>query len=118
MDEQKIRLKTQRSDELIALLHPHLEPSAVDDSEGPVRQCHRYLRQRCEQLDYQSAIERDLPIGLGEIESAHRYIAQQRLKRLGACWRAANADHMLALRINRANRQWDAYWADNFQQAA
>ena len=102
----------------LLILHPHLEPSAVDDSEAPVRQCHRYLSQRGEQLDYQSAMKHDLPIGSGEIESAHRYLAQQRLKRPGAWWRAANADHMLALRINRANRQWDAYWADNFQQAA
>ena len=118
MDEQKTRLKTQRGDELIGLLQQHLEPSAVDDSEAPVRQCHRYLSQRREQLDYQSALERDLPIGSGEIESAHRYIAQQRLKRPGAWWRAANAEHMLALRLNRANRQWDAYWAGDLQQAA
>lgn len=118
MDEQKIRLKTQRSDELIGLLQRHLEPSAVADSEAPVRQCHRYLSQRREQLDYQSALERALPIGSGEIESAHRYIAQQRLKRPGAWWRAANADHMLALRLNRANHQWDAYWAGDSQQAA
>lgn len=118
MDEQKTRLKTQRCDELIGLLKLHLEPSGVDDSEAPVRQCHRYLSQRREQLDYQSALERDLPIGSGEIESAHRYIAQQRLKRPGAWWRAAHADHMLALRLNRANRQWGAYWAGDSQQAA
>ena len=118
MDEQKTRLKTQRCDELIGQLHLHLEPSAVDDSEAPVRQCHRYLSQRREQLDYQSALQRDLPIGSGEIESAHRYIAQQRLKRPGAWWCAANADHMLALRLNRANHQWDAYWAGDLQQAA
>jgi hypothetical protein len=118
MDEQKTRLKTQRCDELIGLLQRHLEPSGVDDSEAPVRQCYRYLSLRREQLDYQSALERGLPIGSGEIESAHRYIAQQRLKRPGAWWRAANADHMLALRLNRANRQWDAYWAGDLQQAA
>lgn len=118
MDQQKARLKTQRSDELIGLLQRHLEPSAVDDSEAPVRQCHRYLSQRREQLDYHRALERDLPIGSGEIESAHRYIVQQRLKRPGAWWRATNADHMLALRLNRANRQWDAYWAGDLQQAA
>ena len=118
MDQQKARLKTRRSNELIALLHLHLEPSDAADDEAPVRQCHRYLSQRREQLDYQDAQERDLPIGSGEIESAHRYIAQQRLKRPGAWWRAANADHMLALRINRANHQWSAYWATDFQQAA
>ena len=90
----------------------------MDDSEAPVRQCHRYLSQRREQLDYHRALERDLPIGSGEIESAHRYIVQQRLKRPGAWWRAANADHMLALRLNRANRRWDAYWARDLAGAA
>ena len=118
MDEQKTRLKTQRSDELLGLLERHLEPPTVEDSQAPVRQCHRYLSQRREQLDYQGALERDLPIGSGEIESAHRYIAQQRLKRPGAWWRAANADHMLALRLNRANRQWETYWAGDVRQAA
>ena len=118
MDEQKSRLKTQRADELLQVLHLHLEGGDVGDSDAPVRQCHRYLSHRLEQLNYQSALVRDLPIGSGEIESAHRYIVQQRLKRPGAWWRAANADHMLALRLNRANRQWDAYWAKDLKQAA
>jgi len=118
MDEQKIRLKTQRTDELIQALQPHLEQLGVEGSDAPVRQCHRCLSHRREQLNYQSALAHDLPIGSGEIESAHRYIVQQRLKRPGAWWLAANADHMLALRINRANRQWDAYWAEDLKQAA
>ena len=118
MDEQKIRLKTQRADELLQALQPHLEKPHVQDCDAPVRQCHRYLSHRREQLDYQNALEHDLPIGSGEIESAHRYIVQQRLKRPGAWWLAANADYMLALRLNRANRQWDAYWATDFKHAA
>lgn len=118
MDEQKIRLKTQRADELLQGLQAHLEEPDVEDSNAPVRQCHRYLSHRREQLNYQGALERDLPIGSGEIESAHRHIVQQRLKRPGAWWRAANAEHMLALRLNRANRQWDGYWATDFKLAA
>ncbi len=118
MDEQKNRLKTQRVNELLQTLQAHVEAPAVEDSNAPVRQCQRYLSHRLEQLDYQSALMHDLPIGSGEIESAHRYIVQQRLKRPGAWWRAANAEHMLALRLNRANRQWDEYWATESQQAA
>jgi hypothetical protein len=118
LDEQKTRLKTQRAGELLRTLQPHLEGSGVDDSEAPVRQCHRYLSHRREQLDYQSALAQDLPIGSGEIESAHRYIVQQRLKRPGAWWRAANAEHMLALRLNRGNRQWNAYWDNDFKKTA
>ena len=49
-------------------------------------------------------------LSLGEIESAHRHVAQQRLKRPGAGWRVEHAEYMLALRINRINGDWDAYW--------
>ena len=110
MDEQKNRLKTQQANAVLQELQTHLEPPALPNSEAPVRQCHRYLSNRPDQLNYQDAIKRDLPIGSGEIESAHRYIVQQRMKRPGAWWRAHNAEHMLALRLNRANRQWDSYW--------
>jgi len=57
-----------------------------------------------------------LPIGSGEIESAHRYIIQERLKITGAWWKEENAADMLALRINRANRNWESYW--NSRKAA
>ena len=59
-----------------------------------------------EQLDYEGAISQGLPIGSGAIESAHRYILQKRMKLLGTRWLAANADRMLALRVNRANDAW------------
>ena len=61
-------------------------------------------------MNYRRALAEGLPIGSGEIESAHRYVAQQRLKRPGAWWRVEHAEHMLALRINRINGDWDAYW--------
>jgi len=110
IDEQKIRLKTDQAAAVIQALKPHLESPAVQDSEAPVRQCHRYLSNRPDQLNYQRAIKRGLPIGSGEIESAHRYVVQQRLKRPGAWWSPHNAEHMLALRLARANQRWHSYW--------
>jgi len=110
MHEQKNRLKSQQANAVLHELQTHLESPAVPDNEAAVRQCHRYLNNLPEQLNYQDAIKHDLPIGSGEIESAHRYIVQQRMKRPGAWWREQNAEHMLALRLNRANRQWDGYW--------
>jgi hypothetical protein len=118
MDEQKESLKTQQADKVLQALQPHLEKADIADSDAPVRQCHRYLSHRQDQLNYQSALTRGLPIGSGEIESAHRYIVQKRLKLPGAWWCAANAEHMLALRLNRANRQWNDYWATDVKQAA
>jgi len=110
MDEQKSRLKKDQASAVIQELKTHLESPAVPDGEAPVRQCHRYLNNRPDQLNYQDAIKRGLPIGSGEIESSHRYIVQQRMKRPGTWWNPHNAEHMLALRLARANRRWDDYW--------
>ncbi len=110
MNQQKERLKTGHQGEVIATLHPHIEPETVEDSEAVVRSCHRYLNRRKNQLDYAGALAKKLPIGSGEIESAHRYIVQKRLKLSGAWWRIDNADYMLALRLNRANKRWGKYW--------
>lgn len=118
MDAQKERLKTQQADKVLQALQPYLEKADIADSDAPVRQCHRYLSHRQDQLNYQSALAQGLPIGSGEIESAHRYIVQKRLKLPGAWWCATNAEHMLALRLNRANRQWNDYWATDLKQAA
>ena len=69
-------------------------------------------------LDYRGALANGWPIGSGEIESAHRYVAQQRLKRPGAWWRVEHAEHMLALRIVRMNGDWGAYWENLKRNAA
>ncbi len=82
-------------------------PDRETSGDAPVRACHRYLRNRPEQFDYPKALQAGLPIGSGEIESAHRHVIQQRLKIPGAWWKIDNADKMLAL---RANRNWENYW--------
>jgi hypothetical protein len=111
METQKEALKTGRLDAVLGALAPHREPPDVPDEQAPVRVCHRYLGVRKDQLNYREALAEGLPIGSGEIESAHRYVAQKRLKLPGAWWRVEHAEHMLALRINRLNGDWDAYWA-------
>ena len=70
----------------------------------------RYLSNRPEHLNYHAAVAAELPIGSGAIESAHRYVLQSRLKRAGAWWTLENLRNMLALRVLRANREWDEYW--------
>lgn len=110
VEAQKEGLKAGRLDATLQALADYREASEVEDKNAPVRCCHRYLSERRTQLDYRGALANGLPIGSGEIESAHRYVAQQRLKRPGAWWRVEHAEHMLALRILRINGDWDAYW--------
>jgi hypothetical protein len=52
-----------------------------------------------------------LPIGSGEVESAHKYIPQKRLKIAGATWHPDTINPLLALRIIRANNWWSEFWA-------
>ena len=112
MEARKEALKTGRLDEVLRTLRPHCEASrnSIDD-QAPVWTCHRYLSGRRNQLEYHEALAEGLPIGSGEIESAHRYVAQKRLKLPGAWWRVEHAEYMLALRINRRNGDWKTYWA-------
>lgn len=107
---QQQRLKEDRLDEVLTALIPHQESPELPDEEAPVKACLRYLANRQGQLDYQSALAQGLPIGSGEIESAHRSVIQQRLKIPGAWWLEENAEKMLALRVARANGEWQSYW--------
>jgi len=118
MEEKKTWLRENRWPEVLDTLRPFVEPDSVADKDAPVRACSRYISNRTDCLDYQGALAAGLPIGSGEIESAHRYIIQSRLKRAGAWWTLDNLENMLALRVLRANREWHAYWSQGNQQAA
>lgn len=118
LKQQKTRLKANQVNQVLAELEPYCEPESTSDEKAPVRSCYRYFENHREQLDYAGAIEKGLPIGSGKIESAHRYVVQQRLKRPGAWWKIDGAERMLALRLNRANNQWEDYWSAPNQKAA
>ncbi len=70
----------------------------------------KYLERFRDALDYDKYRALGLPIGSGEIESAHRYIPQKRLKIPGATWHPDTINPMLALRVVRANDWWDDFW--------
>lgn len=115
--QQQEHLKANRTLRVLAALKAHLEPETRADEVAPVRCCYRYLCKRLDYLNYRDALAHDLPIGSGEIESAHRYVVQKRLKLAGAWWKEQQAANMLALRVTRANGDWEAYW-EHVRQAA
>jgi hypothetical protein len=116
--QQQTHLKQGNVAGVQAGLVPYREALEVADKAAPVRCCYRYFTNRPGQFDYQRALAAELPIGSGEIESAHRYVIQQRLKLAGAWWKEETAADMLALRTLRANGQWNQYWAAFEQPAA
>jgi hypothetical protein len=115
LEKQQSRLKENRVGEVIEQLLPHIESGEIKDEEAPVRKCHRYLMKHRGLMKYKEALAAGLPIGSGEVEGGHRWVVQERLKKAGAWWKRENAKKMLALRINRANREWQTYWQQQRQ---
>ena len=117
VDRRKELLKSGHAERVIEALRPHLEPEEAEDQNAPVRRRPRYLCNRPGQFNYPDAQVRGLPVGSGEIESAHRYIIQERLKIAGAWWTVENARFMLSLRVDRADGYRNKY-RDNAARAA
>ncbi len=103
-------LLNNQADCVLDMFSPQAELDSVPDTQAPIRSCVRYLDNREGQLNYRDAQAQDLPIGSGEIERAHRYLVQKRVKLPGAWWDAGEAQNMIALRIARANEKWEDYW--------
>ena len=74
------------------------------------RRLRAYLERFQDALCYDKFKAAGYPVGSGEVESAHRYIPQKRLKIAGASWKPETVNKMLALRLIRANGWWAEFW--------
>ena len=110
LETQKKRLREGRLNVLLKELNNYLEADELSDEEAPVRRALRYLQNRMDALDYKQALDQNLPIGSGLIESGHKHVLQARMKLPGAAWKIDNAEHMVRARALRANKQWNQYW--------
>lgn len=107
---QQKRLRRGAVEKVMEALEPYVESPCIVDEESPVRNGHRYLKNRLDCLDYPRALKLGLPIGSGMIESGHRHVLHARLKKAGAAWLATSADQIAHLRVLRANQQWESFW--------
>ncbi|MEO7097867.1 MAG: hypothetical protein ABI162_00790 [Luteolibacter sp.] len=110
LETQKQSLRASEAQAVIAALENLAPKGTIKDESTPVASAVSYLEKRVHQLDYQEAIRCGLPVGSGEVESAHRHILQKRLKIPGAGWRLERAEEMAQLRAMRANQRWDDFW--------
>lgn len=118
LKKQQEKMKENRASEVIRSLREATTSENKEESDSAVQVCRRYLSNQEKYLDYRRALERRLPIGSGEVEGGHRWIIQKRLKLSGAWWKEENAEKMLALRVVRANDEWQSYWGEVRQAAA
>lgn len=88
----------------------HRQASEEGANTESIAECLKYINNRPGQFEYHKAIKQDLPIGSGGIESTNRFLIQRRLKLSGSWWKRENAEKMAALRVVRANGQWNELW--------
>ena len=81
-----------------------------DTHNDRLRRLINHLTRFSDAVDYRRFKDNGWPVGSGEVESAHRYIPQERLKIPGACWHPNTVNPMLALRVIRANGWWEPFW--------
>jgi len=107
MKETKISLKQGGIRKILEELKKQQEQ--YPNHQGLV-DCIRYIENRESQFAYDEVIAQKLPIGSGKIESSHRNIIQQRMKKPGAWWKSDRAEAMIHLRVLRANGDWNEFW--------
>lgn len=85
----------------------------IDKDHDGLKACIQYIENRPGQFNYKAAIEKELDIGSGAIESSHRHVIQKRLKKSGTWWLRENAASMADLRTVRVNGNWEKLWQQN-----
>jgi hypothetical protein len=83
--------------------------STVDPDVSPKRLL-QYFQDNRHRLIYRWALDNNLPIGSGAVESAARHIVQQRLKQSGMRWSDPGAQAVLNLRTLHRNGEFEQYW--------
>ena len=71
------------------------------------RLTYNYLDSNRERMDYNTYRKRNLLIGSGAIESAHRTVVQKRCKRSGQRWSQIGAQRVLNLRVCWMSNRWN-----------
>lgn len=113
VDSKMELLEKGRSDTVLAELDAHR-----GRGKKRLQTLRRHLARFADAVHYEAYRQAGYPTGSGEIESAHRYIPQKRLKLPGASWKPSTINPMLALRVVRANGWWNDFWQSQRDQVA
>ena len=66
----------------------------------------KYISNRKDSLDYPKYKELGYFVGSGAMESANKYIPQERLKLAGMRWKKDSVQKILALRTRNESKKW------------
>ena len=112
---QRRRLKQGQADGVLDDIAQALELADLPASTRETLQnVYNYLDTHREHIDYASCQALGLPIGSGMVESACKWLIQQRFKGVGMRWSEQGFDHLLHLRLAWVNGEFDDLFAWEF----
>lgn len=77
-----------------------------------LHQVRDYLNIHLDHIQYRSFKKLGLPIGSGMVESACKWLIQQRFKGVGMRWSEDGFNHLLHLRLAWVNQRFDSLFSD------
>jgi hypothetical protein len=80
-----------------------------------VRTVHAYLERHRDHLNYEAYKDLGLPLGSGMVESACKWLIQQRFKGVGMRWSEEGFNHLLHLRLAWVNDSFEALFQVQLQ---
>jgi len=106
------KLRQGKADEVLADIKAALALEGLPDSaRKTLTNLYNYLDSHRDHIDYARFKELGLPIGSGLVESACKWLIQQRFKGVGMRWSNDGFDHLLYLRLAWVNERFDDLFA-------
>ena len=81
---------------------------AAGDNLATIQQVQAYFQTHQQHIRYHSFKRQQCPLGSGMIESACKWLIQQRFKGVGMRWSEDGFNHLLHLRLNWVNHRFDS----------
>lgn len=103
------RLRHGQEDRVLAELAKAVELDNLPESaRKTLKNLYAYLEKHRDHIQYERFKEMGLPIGSGLVESACKWLIQQRFKGVGMRWSEDGFNHLLHLRLAWVNGRFDA----------
>ena len=110
------RLRHGQPDGVLADLAEALDLEHLPDTaRDTVRTVYAYLERHREHIDYATYKALGLPLGSGMVESACKWLIQQRFKGVGMRWSADGFNHLLHLRLAWVNGSFETLFQVQLQ---
>ena len=102
----------QPCDVLRKVHRPLIDEPLSDSARKALENLLSYLQNHYQHIHYSDLKARNLPIGSGMVESACKWLIQQRFKGVGMRWSVNGFNHLLQLRLAWVNERFDEVFSN------